>query len=131
VGDLKFRPSEKTLKKMILAILLLAPVLACAEKKLDTNPADYPVVVHVQSSRFVDVCGGPQCAWVLHLWVVIDGKKYELSENKTRTDLLRVGDYKAKISLDEHDREYEYQRMIEFRFPDGWTRKFIVVGESE
>jgi len=118
-------------KQFILALLLITPAFASSDKKIDTNPADYAVNVHVQSSRLVDVCGGPQCAWVLHLWVVIDGKKYELSENKTRTDVLRVGDYKAKISLDEHDREYEYQRMIEFRLPDGWTRKFVVVGEIE
>jgi hypothetical protein len=51
--------------------------------------------------------------------------------------LLRIGDYKAKL-LPEEQRDgdiplgsYEYRRRYEFLFPDGRTRKYTVVGESE
>ena len=48
-----------------------------------------------------------------------------------RTDLLRVGDYKARIFKDEKDRPYEYQRTYEFLISDGGIRRYVVVGETE
>ena len=38
------------MRKVLLAILLLSPVLAGAEKTA-LNPSDYAIVVHVQSSH--------------------------------------------------------------------------------
>ena len=122
------------MKKLALVFVTLMPFLSWAEKaKLPpkTDPAEYIVLVHVQSSKLVDVCRGDECSWVQHLFVVIEGKKYELSENTNRTDLMRVGDYKAKMLTNETERPYEYQRLYEIRLPDGWTRKYFVVGESE
>jgi hypothetical protein len=110
-----------------LAILLAASAVWASDKE-KPNPADYSIQIHVQASRLVDICA-PGCAWVPHLMVIIDGKKYELSDTITRNDLLRVGDYKARILKDE--RTYEYLRTYELLLPDGWPRKFVVVGEFE
>ena len=65
------------------------------------------------------------------LTVLVDGKKYELLDTHWRPDLLRVGDYKAKILKDETVRSYEYQRTYEFLMPDGETRQYAVVAEME
>jgi hypothetical protein len=127
-------PLEDAMKKLIFAILLSVPVLACAEKPRP-NPADYTIAVHVQASRVIDACsdvtaGYSVCGWEQQLTVTIDGKKYELQSGFLR-DLLRVGDYKAKITKDETQHAYEYMRTYEFLLPDGVTRQYTVVGESE
>jgi hypothetical protein len=62
---------------------------------------------------------------------VIDGKRYELESARSAASLLRLGDYKAKIAKDESTHAYEYNRTYEFLFPDGQTRQYIVVGESQ
>ena len=123
---------EKTMKRVIFAILLIAPTLALAQKP---NPADYTIAVHVQSSRLVEFCtdvtrGSNICIWEQQLSVTIDSKKYELQSGNAKA-LLRVGDYKAKIIEDKSEHTYEYARTYEFLFPDGKTRKYFVVGETE
>jgi hypothetical protein len=115
--------------------LLLAPALAWAEKPAP-NPADYTIAVHVQFSRLTLNCGDVTngssiCRWMQHLTVLIDGKKYELDGAIKSVDLLRVGDYKAKVLKEETKRAYEYSRTYEFLFPDGSTRDYYVAGESE
>jgi hypothetical protein len=54
-----------------------------------------------------------------------------MEEQRPRIDLLRIGDYKAKILKDETSRPYEYERTYEFHFADGKTRRYVVVGEFE
>jgi hypothetical protein len=125
---------EEKMKNVFLAILLLIPTLVCAEKT-KPNPSAYTVAVHVQSSRLVlscgDVTGGSSvCSWEQHLNVIIDGKKFEIQPG-TAKNLLRVGDYKAKIVKDDTPNAYEYQRVYELLFPDGQTRQYSVVGEME
>jgi hypothetical protein len=116
---------------ILFAFLLLSPNLARAEKP-KPNSADYTIDIHVQSSRLVMECGGGVgCRLMSHLNVVINGKKLELSAGLSREDLLRVGDYKAKIAKDETTRTYEYLRTYEFLFADGQTRLYSVVGETE
>jgi len=122
------------MKNLLLAFLFLIPSLAVAEKA-KPNPADYTVAVHVQSSRLVlfcgDVTGGSSvCNWQQHLNVIIDGKKLEIQPGSTK-NLLRVGDYKAKIVKDDTPNPYEYQRVYEILFPDGQTRQYLVVAETE
>lgn len=124
------------MKKAFFPILLMVPVLAWPKPK----PADYALTVQVQSSRLVLECdkglGGLACGRSLYLNVVIDGKKYELDAGGYDY-LLRVGDYKAKLLPDDSSASdnppaaYEYRRNYEFLFPDGKTRKFSVVGESQ
>ncbi|MGA2671657.1 MAG: hypothetical protein ABSE99_00405 [Terracidiphilus sp.] len=123
------------MKKLLFAILLLAPALAWAEKPAP-SPADYTIAVHVQASRLTVDCGDVTngtsiCRWTQHLSVLIDGKKYELNSSIKNADLLRVGDYKAKLLKEETKRAYEYMRNYEFLFPDGTTRDYYLAGETE
>lgn len=118
------------MKKVLFALLLLVPTLALAVKPAP-NPADYTVAVHVRSSRLTSeldpTAGFPRTQ---HLVVVIDAKTYELLAEHSNDKLLRVGDYKAKIVVDEETQGYEYHRIYEFLFPDGKTLQFLVVGEE-
>jgi hypothetical protein len=117
------------MRKAILALLLLAPSISWAAKPAP-NPADYTITVHVQSSRLArsQLLGG---ITVQQLTVSIDGKKYELEERGFSNDVLRVGDYNAKIVKDQTQRAYEYQRTYEFLFPDGQIRQYSVVSEEQ
>jgi hypothetical protein len=130
-------PLEETMKKILFVILLLMPLTAWAKPK----PADYTITVHVQSSHMNYECdtlvfGHPDCGKRQHLNVIIDGKKYELDGGQ-RDYLLHVGDYKAKVLTDDStdniapEGDYEYRLKYEFLFPNGKTRKYLVVGESE
>jgi hypothetical protein len=122
------------MSKILIAILMFAPLLALAQKS-GPSASDYTIAVHVQSSQLVNVCGsdnkGSSCGMAQKLNVTIDGKKYEMEEQRPRIDLLRIGDYKAKILKDETSRPYEYERTYEFHFADGKTRRYVVVGEFE
>ena len=120
------------MNKALFAILLTTPALAVAA---GADPAQYNVSIHVHSSQLVYECisdvKGATCAFTPRLNVLIGGKKYELEAEKSRNDLIRVGDYKAKVVKDDSTSPYEYWRTYEFLFPDGTTRKYDVVGESE
>ncbi len=125
------------MKKGLFALLILAPVLALAEKPAP-NPADYAVAVHLQASRIAldcgDVTGGSSvCTWEHHLKVTIDGKKYELTSihRLKSVFVLHVGDYKAKVLKEDTSKSYGYQRSYELLYPDGQTEDFQVMGESE
>jgi hypothetical protein len=117
---------EETMKKVLIAILLMAPALACAEKKPLPDAANYTVTVHVQSSQVVYTDGNI----AQHLDVAIDGKKYEL-QALPAAQVLPVGDYKARISKEKISPDHEYSRVYEFLFADGTTRRYNVVGETE
>jgi hypothetical protein len=122
------------MKRLLFAILLTASTLAWAEKA--PNPADYTTVVHVQSSHLVDVCRGSsnlvRCGKTQQrLNVVINGKKYELNSKDDSDFVLRTGDYKAKGWEIVPPELSEYHMELDILFPDGTTRKYVVVGESE
>ena len=132
LGDEESVEEESLLKKLLLLTMLLLPAVPMAgeKKQPPPNPADYPLTLHVYSSHMADLCA-PGCICVQHLNIVMGKLKYELSDTISRSDLLRVGDYKARILKDETDRSYEYQRKYEFLLPDGATREYLVVAESE
>ncbi len=111
-------------------MLLLAAALAWAQKAAP-DAAAYTITIHVQASRLSDSCGGNPavCSTAQRLTVLIDGKKYELEA--AGGNVLRVGDYRAKMTKDETKRAAEYERVYEFLFADGTTRKYDVVGEGE
>jgi hypothetical protein len=119
---------NQAMKNTLFAILLLVPALAWAAKPA-SNPADYTITVHVQSSH-LNVLEGRSNPSFQHLTVLIDGRKYEL-EGVGDDGVIRVGDYKAKIAQDETKRAYEYLRTYEFLFTDGTARQYRVVGEGE
>ncbi len=115
------------MKNLELIFMLLVPVAGWGA----AGPA---VTVHVQSSRLVHECDSfatrVACGNNLHLKVVVNGRKYEL-DGGMADQLLRTGDYQAKISGDDAQEGYEYKRKFEFIFPDGTKRKFSVIGEEE
>jgi hypothetical protein len=119
------------MNKMLLAALLLLPNFALAGTP---NPGDYTVAIHVSASRLINYCTtdtkGSSCGYVQHLETTIGGKKYEL-ERVVASNVLRVGDYKAKLIEGKQPRAEEYTRSYEFLFSDGKTGRFRVVGESE
>jgi hypothetical protein len=120
------------MKMSLFAILLMVPAMALADKP---NPAAYTITVHVQSSKLVNDCGstfkGSNCDSELQMVVLIDGKKYELQDERPNNSVIHVGDYKARIVKEDTSRSYSYTRTYEFLFPDGTTRTYAVVGESE
>jgi hypothetical protein len=117
------------MKLTSLATPLLALALAWPAQAAPANPAEFTIAVHVRSSRVVNTISGKDAPMFQHLTVLIDGKKHEL--DGPGADLLRVGDYKAKVKKDITNHPYEYQRVYEFLFSDGSTRQYWVVGEGE
>lgn len=130
------------MKRVLIALLFVLPMMAWAEKP---NPADYAVKVHVQRSRIALDCWGVNggvniCDWQQRLSVLIDGKKFEIVGPTTSKKVhippgpamvLHTGEYPAKVVKDNNDHTYEYSLSYELLFPDGETRKYQVVGESQ
>jgi len=98
---------------------------------------DYSVPAHVTKSWVVTTCGNSVCSYFVHLAVIIDGKKYELQDERQRHQVLKPGDYHAKLLQDVRghktsaDTDYEDVRIYEFLFSDGKTRRYELVGEEE
>jgi hypothetical protein len=86
-----------------------------------SGSADYPITVHVISSKVVK--------GYLQLNVVIDGKKYCLTG--VYNGVLSLGDYKARLVKDQHKNSYETEQTYEFLFPDNKTRTYTLTGQSE
>jgi hypothetical protein len=120
------------MKKVVLALLLLAPSLASAEKAA-VNPADYTIKVHIKSSRLIYIGSGTNTQAVEDLMVLIAGKSYELTNAAPRNSVLRLGDYPAKIVevKGQTKKSYEDGTVYEFLLPDGSTRNFYTAGEFE
>jgi hypothetical protein len=122
--------------QFVLLVALLMTVATGWSEKPAPNPAEYTVAIHVQSSRLTPACsdvtnGNSFCRWTQHLTVLINEKKCELDSTIVTPDLLRVGDYKAKMLKEETKHPYEYLRTYEFLFSDGTIRDYYVMGESE
>jgi hypothetical protein len=112
--------------------LLLIATFADRDKAV---PADFDIPVHVVSCRLINQCGSVSqgsgsCGYAQHLAATIAGKKVEL-ERLVDTNMLRAGDYKARLLVDKHPRPEEYTQVYQFLFSDGKTGDFIVVGEAE
>jgi hypothetical protein len=113
--------------RILLALWLISSSVALAA----TND-DYTINIHVSYSRLI-MDGG-------HLYqqldTVIDGHHYELggpfvSSSVFDAALLLPGDYKAKIVKEDHRATYKMMVIYEFKFPDGKTDRFTVIGVGE
>ena len=111
----------------IATLLLFFSVLAWAGN--NSNQADYTINVHVNASHLV--FNGRSIAYAQKLDVVIDGKKYELESTAFPNAVLAIGDYRARLTKDEHMGTYDSIQVYEFLFPDQKTRKFMLVGQTE
>jgi hypothetical protein len=107
------------MKKLATIVVMLCSVLAWGG--VAPNSADYNINVHVSSSRIDERSH-------VNLMVVVDGSKYELRGNSW---LLAPGDYKARLTRDDHKTAYAPSQTYEFLLPDKKTRRFILVGITE
>ena len=119
------------MKYAFLAVILATTTATFAFSEKPTDSADYTVDVHVQSSRITTLCLPQGCTTEQHLIVLIGTKKFDLKKLGYQMNLIRVGNYKAKILKDETPASYEYRRVYEIRFPDGKASSFEVVGEGD
>lgn len=115
---------------LLIACLLAAASCFAADK---ADPADYPLTVHVSGAAY-----GPPNELFLTLTATIKGMHYQLvgptSSGKLYSHangLINPGDYRARLTVDEHKSSYESMQQYEILFPDGTTRKFSVVAQSE
>jgi hypothetical protein len=122
----------------ILAIVLSCLTLAGARCALaadnKANPADYPLAVHVSASEYALPMNGLNEI----VTATIDGKHYQLQGPASSAKifshgngLINPGDYQAKLTADEHKTSYESLQQYEILFPDGTTRRFSVIAQSE
>ncbi len=111
-----------------LMIPLLLPMTALTA---DAKPLEYTIPVHVQKSWLVPFYWHDLYIYRQHLSVLIEGRKYELEDEKDRSIPLRIGDYKARTLKTGSIRPYEDLRVYELLFPDGQTRRYALVGEEE
>ena len=127
------------MKFTVLLLLGLTCAMACGQKTRfgqgSSQTSPFAVAVHVTSSKLVHVCAsdlkGSSCGWAQELAVTIDGRKLTLEQDRMTRSLLRTGDYHARIVKDDTATAYEYQRMYEFQFADGKTKRYMVIGEAE
>jgi len=65
------------------------------------------------------------------LTILIDGVKYELeSETFFPKGIVALGDYEAEL-IDDQKPTHEFTRAYDLIIPDGSTRKFRVIGQTE
>lgn len=125
------------MKKILLAVLLLSSFCFAASKP---NPADYPITVHIIGSSLSAngaaglSIGGAGCTQVLD--VMVKKKHLQLSGGCDETtegswSLLQPGDYKARLTTDEHSPSFRLAQTYEFLFPDNSKRKYNAIAISE
>lgn len=113
------------MNKAIALLLFCASYAWAGESAL----SGYNINIHVTRSRLVSEPRSIGPDQVLD--VTINGMKYELDSASGPNALLALGDYKAKLVKDEHKSPYDTLQVYEILLPDGKTRKFEVVGQSE
>ena len=126
------------MKSCVPAIMLSCLIAALANPAhaadAKANPADYPLAMHVSASTYA------AAANTLYEIVsaTIDGKHYQLQGPTSSArifshgnGLINPGDYHAKMAMDEHKTSYESLQQFEILLPDGTTRRFGVIGQSE
>ena len=121
-------------KTCLAAVFFSCLTLAVTNPARAADPADYPLSLHISASTY----GSPANPLFELVTATVGGKHYQLqgptSSAKIFTHgngLINPGDYRAKLSMDEHKTSYESLQQFEILFPDGTTRKFTVIGQWE
>ena len=117
---------EDVVKYRLLAFALLFS--ASAWPATPPKEAQYNVSVHVVASR--SVLHSENAPRRQYLNVTIDGKNYELESVLGVWGILALGDYKARVENDHHN-DHDSEKLYEFQFPDGKTREYLAVGQTE
>ena len=105
------------------------------------DPSQFSLAVHISASAYApenDPKLGELDALSEIVTATINGRHYQL-EGPTSSakafmhgnGLINPGDYHAKLSKDDHKTSYESQQQFEILFPDGTTRPFSVIAQSE
>jgi hypothetical protein len=116
------------MKHRFWTLVLFLPCLLWSASP--SRQPEYNITVHVTASRSVK--HSDSAPRYQYLNVTIDGKKYELESILGVRGLLNLGDYRARLSTDDHDTNgHDSHQVYEFQFPDKRTREVLVVGESE
>lgn len=117
--------------KTCIAVPLLLLMSTTVYAQQPSNSV-YPLTVHVFSSEV-----GANCATVAPpfncgvLSVTIDGKRYRLEGSRASANVLRTGNYQARIVKDEAVGPAGYVRQYELLFANGKTATYQVVAEFE
>ncbi len=111
-------------------------LLFVASASAQSSSSAYPIAVTVQGSSVVDVCDVSQGSSLdfmyMKLSVIIEGRHLELRGNKPiRNGILALGEYKAKLVTDKHEKPYVSDQVYELQYPDGATERFTVTGETK
>jgi hypothetical protein len=116
------------MKKFVLALFLVQSISLFAAKP-SSNPADYPITVHIVYSRYIPGTGGQ--VGYQQLDTIIHGQQVELA-GENGLGVLALGDYKAQLSttnfIPKHLNGYDTFVVYRFLLPDGTIRDFDVVG---
>jgi hypothetical protein len=124
------------MKSLATAALVSCLIVVCTHRALGAeaknDPSQYPLTVHVSAAA----SASPSNYAVEILTVTIDGKHYQLagtgySGKVCCSGLIDLGDYHAKLTKDQHKTSYESLQQYEILFPDGSTRRFDVIAQSE
>jgi len=117
------------MRKLALAVLLVATPVLAAKPKPAVNPADYTLPVQVNCSFVTHQYNGTFYIDVVHLGVTLNGKQLELATPFQDGSLpFTPGTYKARLLKDSSPNAYEIQQTYELLLPDGKTRSFSVFG---
>jgi hypothetical protein len=125
------------MQKLLWSLALIGVMQAGMDRTMwgaapKIDPADYPLNVHVSGAEYA-----PNVLYQL-LTVTIDGKHYQV-EGPTSSakaymhgnGLLNLGDYHAKQLVNTQKTAYESIQSYELLMPDGTTRRFSVIAQSE
>ena len=118
------------MKNLVFALLLVQTTFLSAAKP-SSNPADYPITVHIVFSRYIPGRMGDVDRQQID--TIVDGQQVELqSEYGTGKGVLALGDYKAQLSttnfIPKHLNGYDTFVVYRFLLPDGTIRDFDVIG---
>jgi hypothetical protein len=115
---------------VLVASTFLTPAFALSPK---VNPAEYTINVHVSYAQYDPTNGIYEI-----LTATINGRHYQLEgfTSSARTfmhgnGLLNAGDYRARLTKDEHKTSFESLQAFELLLPDDTTRSFSVIGQGE